>query len=311
MDKKHWNNIVKENAPAFGGFLQSWEWGEFQRSLGRKIERIEEKGTVAQAIQMPLPLGQYYWYIPKGPLGTVSEQEMVSVLREYLSGAMLLRFEPMQQSKLMRITDVQPSTTLMLDLGSGEEEIFSQMKSKTRYNVRLARRKGVQTRIVDLDYFDDFVRLLEQTTKRDSFVGHPAQYYRAMLEVMKEGEVKAFLAMGFYEERPIAANIMIDFNGVRTYLHGASSNLHRNVMAPYALHAFLIEDAIKKGMHTFDFWGIAPDDAGEDHPWRGITRYKKGFGGEIITMPGTFDLPMKHLWYGMYRFGKKLRSIRT
>jgi peptidoglycan pentaglycine glycine transferase (the first glycine) len=311
MDKKHWNNLVKDQGPTFGGFLQSWEWGEFQRSLGRKVERISENGLVAQAVQMPLPFGQYYWYTPKGPLGSVAEQEMVAILRDHLSGAMFLRLEPDKRFQLMQIKDVQPSTTLMLDLSVSEEDIFANMKSKTRYNVRLARRKGVETRIVDLDHFNDFVRLLDQTTKRDAFVGHPVQYYRAMLEAMKGGEAKAFLAMGFFEGRAIAANIMIDFNGVRTYLHGTSSNLHRNVMAPYALHAFLIEDAIKKGFKKFDFWGIAPEDATEDHPWKGITRYKKGFGGKVVVMPGTFDLPTKHLWYGAYRFGKKIRSIRS
>jgi lipid II:glycine glycyltransferase (peptidoglycan interpeptide bridge formation enzyme) len=104
---------------------------------------------------------------------------------------------------------------------------------------------------------------------------------------------------------------MIDFGGVRTYLHGASSNLHRNVMAPYLLHWYLIEDAIVRGMHTFDFWGIAPSGASEKHPWQGITRYKMGFNGQVIEHPGTVDLQVEHFWYGFYRCIRGIRRMKV
>lgn len=314
MDQTTWNKLVLDNAPAFGAFLQSWEWGEFQRTLGRTIERIDHVGaegrTIAQVIRMPIPFGKRYWYAPKGPLGKAPIEKQIEVLREGLSGGIFLRIEPREASTMMHTGDIQPSTTLMLDLTKGNEQLLSEMKSKTRYNLRLASRKGVVCRIVGLEHFDDFIRLMNQTAKRDGFAPHPAGYYRKMLEELSGGDVQAFIAMGFFEERPVVGNIMIDFGGVRTYLHGASSNLHRNVMAPYALHGFLIEDAIRKGLKAFDFWGIAPTGAGEDHPWAGITRYKEGFGGTVVSMPGTFDLPMQHLWYSFYKFAKRVRSIR-
>lgn len=315
MDRKTWNSHVEQYAPHFGGFLHSWQWGEFQRSLGRVVERVyrqDEKGIVmAQAIKMPLPLGQHYWYIPKGPVGSASIDHQIEVLHEELADAMFLRLEPMEDAGLLRVGDVQPSTTTILDLTKGKDQIFEDLKPKTRYNIRLAERKGVVPKIVSMKRFDDFVRLLEQTTTRDRFSAHPEAYYRAMLEVMKHDGAKAYLAVGFYEERVICANIMIDFAGVRTYLHGASSNLHRNVMAPYLLHWYLIEDAIRQGVHTFDFWGIAPEGASEKHPWAGITRYKMGFNGQMITHPGTFDLQMKHMWYGAYRAMRGVRRFRV
>ncbi len=315
MDRKSWNNLVEQHAPRFGGFLHSWQWGEFQRSLGRVVERIyrdDEQGvTLAQAIKIPLPLGQYYWYIPKGPIGSASIDHRIEVLREELPGAMFSRLEPVEDPGLQKVNDMQPSTTTVLDLSKGKDGIFNNLKSKTRYNIRLAQRKGVVPKIVNMHRFEDFVRLLEQTTTRDKFSAHPEAYYRAMLEAMKNDGAKAYLAVGFYEERVICANIMIDFAGVRTYLHGASSNLHRNVMAPHLVHWYLIEDAIRQGMHTFDFWGIAPEGSGPKHPWQGITRYKKGFNGDIIEHPGTFDLQMKHMWYGLYRAVRGVRRFKV
>ncbi len=310
MEKAYWNNLVQEYAPSFGAFLQSWEWGEFQEQLGRDVRRIDHVGpegrTIAQAIGMPLPLGQRYWYLPKGPLGKAVLTKQVTALREQLSDAVFLRMEPDAASDFLRIKDVQPAETLVLDLEKGEEGLLAEMKAKTRYNIRLAAKKGVECKIVGFEYFDDFIRLFEQTTQRDRFAGWPPQYYRTMLEVLK-GEAHAYLAMAFYEGRPLVANLMIDFGDTRTYLVGSSSNLHRNVMAPYGLHWFLIQDAIAKGFKTFDFWGIAPEGV-ENHPLVGVTRYKKGYGGRVVEMPGTFDLPQKHLWYAAYKGMKRVRG---
>ncbi|MFH1631805.1 MAG: peptidoglycan bridge formation glycyltransferase FemA/FemB family protein [bacterium] len=314
MDRKQWNNLIIEHAPPYGAFLQSWEWGVFQRTLSRQVERVyrqvDGKVVIGQAIKMDLPLGQYYWYLPKGPLGNASLEKRSEVIREELPGAMFLRVEPLEESHMLKVYDVQPSTTLMLDLTQGKEKLMGEMKSKTRYNIGLSNRKGVECRFVDVESFDDFMRLMDQTTQRDKFVAHPDVYYKTMLEAMKDGEARASLAAAFYDDRPVAMNIMMDFAGTRSYLHGATSNLHRNVMAQYALHWFLIEDAIDSGMLKFDFWGIAPVDAGPKHSWAGLTRYKQGYGGEVVEMPGTFDLPTKHFLYSMYRVGKRLTTGR-
>lgn len=314
MNRTQWNELVKKHAPPFGAFLASFEWGAFQRALGRSVERVYTSSAdgemIAQAIRHDLPFGFNYWMISKGPTGTMAPEKMVSALRQQLSDGAFLRIEPNFVSRMLKTNDVQPAATLMLDLKLGSQELLAQMKSKTRYNIRLANRKGVVCKIVGLDRFEDFVRLMEQTTHRDSFRAHPDLYYKTMLETMKDTDAQAFLAMAFYEDRPIASNIMIDFNGVRTYLHGATSNLHRNVMAQYGLHWFLIEDAVEKGMHQFDFWGIAPEGASSDHPWSGITRYKKGFGGKELSMPGTFDLPLRYVSYSLYRSIRNMRRFR-
>lgn len=312
MDSQAWNQLVHKHAPPFGAFLQAWEWGEFQESLGRKIERIAEgEQVIAQAVQIELPFGQYYWYVPKGPLGSGDMQAKIEILREAFGDAVMLRIEPTEHPKFVQVQDMQPAHTQILDLTKGEERLLKDMKSKTRYNIRLAERKGVETRIVGLEHFEDFTRLLQQTTTRDKFSGHEERYYKKMLEALDgTGDVRVFLAMAFFEDHPIAGNIMIDFGDTRTYLHGASSNLHRNVMGPHALHMYLIRDAIEKGFKRFDLWGVAPEGAGASHPWFGITRYKTGWGGDAVSMPGTFDLPVKHMWYSAYRMVKTMRKLK-
>lgn len=312
MNATAWNKLISENAPPFGAFLQSWEWGTFQESLGFEVRRLQEtvggRTVVAQAIRYPLPLKSSYWHIPKGPLGDATPKVAIDFLCKKLSGGAFLKIEPMTKPRQGTVTkDRQPAVTTIVDLTQSEDELTAKMKTKTRYNIRLAQKKGVTASLVGLDRFDDFVRLMQQTAERDGFHLHEVERYRAMLETLTTSDCKAYLAMAFYEDRPLAANIMIDAFGMRTYLHGASSNLYRNVMAPYALHDFLIRDAKAQGLLAYDFWGIAPPEAGESHPWAGISRFKLGFGGKVVRMPGTIDVAKQVLVYGLYRFVKKIR----
>lgn len=313
MERQAWNNLVRQYAPRFGAFLQSWEWGAFQESLGRRVERVHINNThgvlVAQGVQLDLPFGGKYWTVPKGPLGTMPLARREKELKRILCDGAFVRVEPSNEPSGWKVKDVQPSTTSILDLTQGREVMLATMKAKTRYNMRLAEKKGVTTRVTGVETFADFQRLLEQTAVRDNFSLHPASYYAAMLEQVR-GEARAFLAFADYEGRPIAANLMVDFNGQRTYLHGASSNLHRNVMAPYVLHMRLIDDALARGMTSYDFWGVAPIGSGESHPWAGISRFKLGFGGEVVAMPGTFDLPTTLPVYAMYRAAKLFQTFR-
>lgn len=307
--------------PRFGGFLQSWEWGEFQSSIGRGVRRLAvERGgmqLVAQAVQLPLPFGWSYWFLPKGPLGSMPMQTATRELTLSIPDGAFFRTEPTESCRGWQVKDMDPSTSSILDLTIGWDALAEGMKAKTRYNIRLAEKKGVTIEIAGIEAFDDFTRLLEQTAVRDGFSLHPLEYYRAMLQTLgpsttpeSSGDVHAFLAIARFEGRPIAANLMIDFNGQRTYLHGASSNLHRNVMAPYLLHKHLIVDAIEQGMTSYDFWGVAPVGSSASHPWAGVTRFKLGFGGEIVSMPGTIDVPTNIVIYMLYRAARLWRKPR-
>lgn len=315
MDKQQWNNLVLENEPPFGGFLQSYEWGEFQQAIGRQVNRklLETPNYtfIAQSIRLNLPFGQFYEYFPKGPLGNFTPNDCLRIMRDNYHGAAFIRFEPNYKDRLPAVKEVQPATTIIVDISQSEDEILAGMKSKTRYNVRLATKKGVEYKIHQgIDGFEDFWRLMKQTSVRDNFRSHTKKYYETMLmSIGQKGEAKAFMATASYKNRVISANMMIDFGQTRLYLHGATSNLHRNVMAQYGLHFFLMQDASSKGLTKFDFWGIAPQNAPSNHPWAGITRYKTGFGGDIIQMPGTYDFICKHAYYGLYKHGRRINRL--
>ncbi len=318
-----WETFVRAHAPRSGAFLQSWAWGEFQEALGRTLRRHgwEENGRlagVAQTIVHPLPLAHAYAYVPRGPLTARgwSNEETYERLREIgaREDAAFVRFEPPWpaypvRKHFIRTRDTQPPDTLLTRLNGSVDERLASRRAKTRYNVRLAARKGVQTDAPSEAALDDVWPLFEATARRDKFHLHPKAYYETMLSVLSGAACRAFLAVARLEGEILAANVMIDYLGTRTYLHGASSDAHREAMAPYALHHALMEDAARRGLKAYDWWGIAPESAGDRHPLAGVTRFKLGFGGTRVSYPGTFDAVLHPARYGLYVLGRRARRM--
>lgn len=318
-NKELWNGFVREHAPRSGAFLQSWEWGEFQRAAGYGVRRAfatDDRGpaVAAQTVEHRLPLGQRYLYCPRGPLvrpdaSPLAEKTLAAMARR--TRALFVRFEPGTFVRRSGVdarpsTSVSPASTLLTDLTLTFDDLARAEHPKTRYNVGLAERKGVT---VELDgrSFGDAWPLFEATSSRGGFRLHPRRYYERMLETLSGEDCRAFLAVARFQGKPVAANVMIDFGGTRTYLHGASSNEHRDVMAPYLLHWMLLGEAKHRGIRRYDWWGIAPEDADASHPWSGITRFKLGFGGERVDFPGTFDLVTRPTAYRLY---ETVRAVR-
>lgn len=343
-------------------FLQSWAWGEFQQSLGRKAWRfgvLDDQSLVASAlvIKHNLPLGKNYLYCPRGPVSEIKNQKQktknyfVELLKKIIGMAkqensMFVRIEPpIEKSnesmfKALAVNDyqivtsqfIQPKDTLILDLSKSEEQLLSEMHPKTRYNIRLAEKKGVKVRIGAEEDFEKFWQLNLETASRDSFKTHPKNYYKKMLEVLSPDFLKLFLAE--YEGKVLAANLVVFFGDTVTYLHGASSNEYRNLMAPHLVQWQQIREAKKLGFRYYDFWGLLPQktqkvttenakitkpqkaqiataetaegtETTESHSWQGLTRFKRGFGGFEINYIGTFDLILDGFWYNIYRLGRR------
>jgi lipid II:glycine glycyltransferase (peptidoglycan interpeptide bridge formation enzyme) len=321
-DAALWNTFASRHAPRSGAFLQSFEWGSFQSAIGRTVRRVmarpEEGARVEMAVQlieMPLPLGQRYWYCPRGPIvagHNFDANMLVAELKGLGSDAMFLRFDPpVEKSNAVAWKNVkptiaiQPADTLLTDLSTSTEKLLDLMHHKTRYNIRLAQKKGVEIEIRSGESMDRIWPLFRDTSFRRAFNLHDRAYYEAMVKHVQGRECQAFFAVAKYHGEVIAANIMVDFAGTRTYLHGASGDRHRNVMAPYLLHWALIEDAQKQGMRWYDWWGIAPAGV-PSHPWAGVTRFKFGFGGEQVHYPGTFDVIAHPSAYAIYQAGRAL-----
>jgi peptidoglycan pentaglycine glycine transferase (the first glycine) len=317
-------------------FLQSWQWGEFQRQLPSRVVRLgawdgdQLVGSV-QMIERALPLGQRYWYIPRGPVinGQLSVTDFqllyTKLIAEIMaraekSGVMFVRCEPPLERASQFIFEtltkgyrrqptafVQPQDSWYLEIASPADKLLSAMHPKTRYNIKLAERKGVTVRTAGaIDDFEAFWKVMEATAKRDHIKPHSRSYYREMYRILGHtGFMKMYLAE--YQGNVIAANLVVFFGDTATYLHGASGDASREVMAPYLLQWRQIQDAVSAGMKWYDFGGIAPVTADANHRWAGITRFKRGFGGTEINYVGAHDLILDMFWYRMYRTVQKVK----
>ncbi len=318
-DKKQLNDFVggQEHAQ----FLQSWQWGEFQREVSGFVWRIgvEDGGQLvasAKLVKKQLPMGRSYFYCGRGPVGITNydpehsgriTNELFGAIKELAiqEGVMFLRFEPINKLQItnykLQITktlDVQPSKTLILDLTKSEDEILQAMHQKTRYNIRLAEKKGIKVVEAGASRFEEFWQLLVSTGDRDEFNLHGRSYYQAMLK-LDNSFVKLLFAE--YQGKPLAGNLVVFFGDTATYIHGGSSDENREMMAPYGLQWHNIKLAKQASYKYYDFHGI------DETKWPGVTRFKMGFGGQAVKYPGTFDLVFDQGWYNIYKMVRKVR----
>lgn len=291
--------------------LQSLRWEHFQKSLGRETRRID--GNIL-LIKHNLPFGLHYWFIPEGP-DTLTDQAYITIVNTAKdSGALFVRIEPRAiddhfsyKKRLVTSKPIHPQDTAILDLSPSAEELLKGFKQKTRYNVGIAQKRGVGVETTtNPENIKIFYQLLLQTTARDKIKGHDKEYYKKMIEVLRQDD-GALLYLARYQNTYIAAQIVVYHQDTAIYLHGASSNEFRNVMAPYYLQWQAICDAKKRGYRYYDFFGITKSqDPG--HPWQGITRFKLGFTDITISYPGCFDVPIRPLAYALYKIIRRIRS---
>ncbi len=326
-----WDEFVDQELDS--SLLQSWMWGEFQKTIGRPIARLSVKqdgrfSATALLVLIKLPLGFKYVYCPRGPVVKSQShgQPQLESLKEILGKiraqakeweAVFIRIDPpldkSLESNYLRLgyrqaaNEIQPRVTARLDLDKSRDEILASMKSKTRYNIRLSSRKEISVRqSIDPDDIESFLKLNRETTARDKFFGHPDNYYRQQFNILgKAGLLKLFVAS--FKAEPLAI-IAVAWQGrTATYLHGTSSNRERNRMPAFLVHWQAIKYLQSRGLKWYDFHGVAPSDD-PNHPWAGITRFKLGFGAKRITYMGALDLPLRPLAYFAYKTRLKLRK---
>lgn len=202
-----------------------------------------------------------------------------------------------------------PHQTQILDLNLSEEELLKNMHPKMRYNINLAKRKGVQIKKIlnyDLDfdrYFQDFLNLIKETGQRGSFGIHTLEHYKHLLKSSSPG-IQTALMIAEYNQKTLAANIILDTYEQRVYLHGASSNLNRNMMAPPLLQWESILEAKKLGKNFYDFWGTSSTKKS----WQGISRFKSQFGGQSIDYPDSRIKVHKKVIFLIYKAFRKIRG---
>lgn len=167
-----------------------------------------------------------------------------------------------------------------------EEELFANLTQKTRYNTRIAMKKGVEIRVVGEEYLDDFMRIMQTTGERDSFSVRPRSYFARMLQSLGE---HCRLYMAFYQGQPVSGAITTNYAGKTCYIYGASDNVHRNVMPNYLIQWEMIRWAVETGCSVYDFQGVSGNIEDESNPLYGLYRFKKGFNGTLEELAGEFD----------------------
>ena len=200
--------------------------------------------------------------------------------------------------------EIQPRYVFRLSLkGKTEDEVFENFHSKTRYNIRLATKKGVEVKEGSREDLKDFHKIMVETGKRDGFIIRPLEYFEKMYDELAPNHMK--LLMAYHEGKPIAGIIPIMYGSKTWYLYGASSNSHRNLMPNYLLQWEAIKTAIASGHDMYDFRGVC-GIVDETHPQYGLYRFKKGFGAEFTEFLGELYIPFKPVTYKLYQWSEKL-----
>lgn len=317
-----WDIFLQDKPGAH--LLQTSAWGDFKARFGWQVERICAGSAGAQVLFRPLPLGFSFAYLPKGPVGgdwSALWPEIDRVCRR--KRAVVLKVEPDAWEPEAHLADtalsarfpgfypdadpVQPRRTIVISLEGSEEDLLGRMKQKTRYNIRLAEKKGVVVRTSqDLDAF---YQLMAVTGARDGFGVHSQEYFRAAYDLFNPRGMCTLL-MAEFEGRPLAG-LMAFARGTRAwYFYGASNDEERNRMPTYLLQWQAMRWAREMGCTEYDLWGV-PDvdeealEAGfsdrSDGLW-GVYRFKRGFGGALMRSAGAWDRAYLKPAYPLYRW---------
>ncbi len=307
-----WETFVTRHAPQ--SLFQSWSWGEVQKKLGVKVWRLglyDTKRLVGVvSIYKVIAKRGTYLHIRHGPIFNKQDAQywsaLVSELKLYAKreSAWFIRVSPLivpteSNEKLIRETGFLPSPmhamdaelSWVLDITPNEDELLSAMRKTTRYEIRRALKEHVSVFKTDLSKdLPIFFKLYEATAQRQKFIGH-----RGIQEEFEQFASKgnALLFLGKLEGEIVSGAIILFYGNQAIYHHGASVRSKYPVSTLVQWEA--IREAKKRGLKVYNFWGIAPNES-ENHPWRGITLFKKGFGGHEEGYMHAQDYPTSSLY---------------
>ena len=307
-----WNQFLSQHPNAH--LLQIGEWGELKSAFGWKPVRVVNGNVGVQILFRRLPLGFTVGYIPKANFDESLLSEIDSVCKSY--NAIFLKLEPdswndsplpLGEGLGVRVSphNIQPPSTIIIDIKDAEQAILARMKQKTRYNIRLAEKKGV---IVHAwDDIESFHKMMLVTGRRDGFGIHSLEYYkRAYTLLHRKGMCEILVAE--YEGKPLAASFVARNGNRAYYLYGASTDEERNRMPTYLLQWEAMKWAKARGSEEYDLWGVPDEDEAtlesnfetrHDGLW-GVYRFKRGFGGELKRAAQAMDRVYNPLLYRLY-----------
>lgn len=322
-------------------FLQTQNWLEFQKHIGRSVWHFDNGKIKANIIRHDLPFRKNYLYIPHGPeinfnaiSGTINNEvaQFVAYLKNLAKEqkSIFVKIEPiddkvpevMHQFKFKRSSkELQPHKTVILDLQKSEEELLAGMHHKTRYNIKVAEKYDIVVKDSDLsgqDDLDTFWKLLKKTTKRDRFGSHSKGYYKKLVgyfqqdgmnpERSREDSQRASTSYGMkvnlvlaYHDEKAVVGALMMVHGETCYYLHGASDYDKRSMM--APYALHWESIKYLKTHGVKHYDLWGVDAVK---WPGVTRFKLGWGGQQVEYPGSFDLPISKIWYLIYKVARKI-----
>jgi lipid II:glycine glycyltransferase (peptidoglycan interpeptide bridge formation enzyme) len=305
--------------------LQAKEWGDFRKKTGVKVVKTND----LQLTIHPIPHTRYaIGYLPKASSPTrqmLTELERIG--RE--EKCVFIQLEPNVENnnhlkedlkKLGLIPAAHPlftNYTFILDLTKSEEDLLKNMHPKTRYNIRIAEKKGVKVIENNSDKaFEEYLKLTKETTQRQNFYAHTQRYHRLMWETLRpknnEKEstsdgLTAHLFTATYAGEVLVAWIVFVLGNTLYYPYGASSNNHREVMASNLMMWEVVKFGKKMGLKKFDMWGALGPNPDTKDPWYGFHRFKEGYGGKLTEFVGSYDFVLNQKVYFAYKLMNKIR----
>ncbi len=331
-DSAAWQNALAQLPNAHA--LQSWTWGEFKSRWGwsamRYVLEIDGRPLAAfQILKRQLPRLPYcILYVPKGPALDYNDAALRRVVLAELEAiatrekAIFVKIDPdvvkswgleperpspigakfitelQQRGWRFSSEQIQFRNTVEMAVQRPEEELLAAMHSKTRYNIRLAGRKGITVRQGTPDDFAVIAEMYRETAVRDGFTIRPIAYYLDIWQAFYEaGLAQPLLAE--YEGDPVAAVVLVRSGSRVIYMYGASTHKERKRMPNHLLQWEAIRWAKAQGAEIYDFWG-APDEFVETDSLWGVWRFKKGFNGQVVRHIGAWDFVVRPSLYWLY-----------
>lgn len=308
LTKKSFNKIATHP-------LQTWEWGEFRKSMGNKVVRFTfGQITVHKIPHTPFSVAAL---IKCGRLNDQNLEELLSYCKQ--NKVIFVKIEPNiflsdddGQIKLLKKHGATPGKrlftpkTFVMDLTKTEDEILKSFHPKTRYNIKLAIKKGVVVdEKEDSKSFEKYLELTFETAKRQNFFAHTKKYHRQMWETLHKNMIEereapiAHLLVAKFKKEVLATWVVFVWKDTLYYPYGASSDKHREVMASHLMMWESIRLGKKLKLSKFDMWGLEEG--------KGFTRFKEGFRPQVVEFVGTWDIPINKLGYKVYLVMDKIR----
>ncbi|MEA3403547.1 MAG: peptidoglycan bridge formation glycyltransferase FemA/FemB family protein [Armatimonadota bacterium] len=334
--RDEWNDFVR--SAQYPTVMQTWQWGQLKSSTGwtPHVVAVEDGGAIAAGalvLARELPhVGRSLLYAPRGPIVDFDDAELVrSLLGEIRAlagerGAVALKIDPpvsAERSEVVELLEAegfrfvgdedpdlggtQPRYVMKTDLTPDPEELLASFKSKWRYNIRLAGRRGVSVREGTREDLPRFYELLEGTARRDQFRVRDYSYFERMYDLLAPEEMlRLFVAQ--FEGRMVAGDILLRMGDEAVYVYGASDSDYHKHMPNHLLQWEMMQWAKGVGCTTYNLRGVSREVDGEPvGELGGLNRFKRGFAGQYMEYIGEWDLVYSPVWYRVYEAAQRLR----